>query len=86
MSGPKKRGKQSVQDSQMEIAEESEIEQFADIISENILGRNTCEIDPFELYAHQLRVHFHSNTHLFKERFSEGYRILLEELTREPIS
>lgn len=83
MAESKRRSKQMVDD---DLSNESDIAQFADVISKTILERNIYEMDAFELYAHQLRLHLHTDKHQFKERFSEGYRILVEELEKEPIS
>ena len=83
MAESKKRSKQMIED---DLSNESEIAQLADVISEGILERNIHEMDAFELYAYQLRLHLHMDKNSFKTRFSEGYRILVEELEKEPIS
>lgn len=86
MCTAKKRDKQSVEDEQSEVSNKDAIVQFAEVISQDILEKNLNTIDSFELYAHQLKTHLHSNPDLFKFRFSEGYRILLEELKSAPIT
>lgn len=58
---------------------------FAEIISQSISDRDLNQIEAFELYVHHLRAHLHSNSNVFKTRFSDGYRVLLEELEKEPI-
>lgn len=86
MATSKKRAKEAVADQQSDLIDENEMASFADIISQSVLERKLSENDAFELYAHQLRVHLHINKETFKKRFSDGYRILVEELNKEPVS
>lgn len=85
MSDSKKRDKQTLEDEKSEASSVNMMSQFAEVISQNILERDLSDVDSFELYVHQLRTHLHSNHDIFKFRFSEGYRVLLEELEKEPI-
>lgn len=68
-----------------ETSQDDTIPQFADMLSQNVLEKDMSQCESFEFYAHQLRSHLHANPELFKNRFAEGYRILLEELEKEPI-
>lgn len=85
MTESKKRDKQTAVDEHSEISTAVVMSQFAEDISQNILERDLNDIDSFELYVHQLRTHLHTNHDVFKFRFSEGYRVLLEELEKESI-
>jgi len=85
MSNQKKHVKQKIEDGLMD-SKENEMLQFAELITETVLERNLSEMEPFEFYAHQLRTHLHSNPEVFKNRFSEGYRVLLEEIEKEPVN
>lgn len=82
MSGPKKKDKQSMIDEQSEISNTDAMHQFAEVISQNISEKDLSHADSFEYYAHQLRSHLHSDLNTFKFRFSEGYRVLIEELEK----
>lgn len=85
MTDSKKRDKQTLEDEESDTSSANTLTQFAEVISQSILERDLSDIDSFELYVHQLRTHLHTNHDVFKFRFSEGYRVLLEELEKEPI-
>lgn len=85
MKSSKKKEKQSTEDDKAETSNILVMSQLAEVVSQNILEKELNNIDSFEYYAHQLRTHLHSNPEIFKSRFAEGYRILLEELEKEPI-
>lgn len=86
MSGSKKRVKQVIEEDQSNQYPMNEMTQLAESICENILEKNVSHSDSFELYVHFLRTHLHSDVSQFKHRFQEGYRCLMQELEREPIS
>lgn len=56
---------------------------LADLVRENVIESESQDV--FEEYAHQLRSHLHSNKDNFKNHFSEGYLVLLEELRKKSI-
>lgn len=85
MSESKKRGREIVDDEQCEIPHADIMKEFGEIISQSVLEENINQIESFELYVHHLRSHIHSDVNGFRLRFSEGYRILIEELEKEPI-
>ncbi len=82
MSNPKKKDKSSIEDEQTDSIT-NVMSEFADAISQNILERDVSHAETFELYAHQLRTQLHSNGNIFKNRFSEGYRVLLQQLEQK---
>lgn len=86
MTVSKRKDKQTVKEEQPEMPDADIMVRFAEIVSHNILERDLSCVESFELYAHTLRAHLHSNPDIFKTRFSAGYSILLEELGREPIT
>jgi hypothetical protein len=85
MASSKKREKQAVDEEQAEVPNAQLMSQFADIITESLLERDLNDLESFELYAHHLRTHLHTKADIFKNRFSDGYRALIEELEKEPI-
>lgn len=85
MTSSKKRDKQIVEEEGSALNADL-MSQFAEVISQSILERDVNHNDSFELYAHQLRIHLHHNLDLFKMRFSEGYRLLLEEIGKENLT
>lgn len=86
MSGSKDRDKQSADEEQPKASNVNTMIEFAELVSESITEKDPKIADPFEIYAHQLITHLHSDINIFKSRFADGYRILLEELQKEPIA
>ena len=64
----------------LECEQKELISAFAEILTENIFSYDSHEHDDFENYAHQLRAQLHTNKDQFKERFENGYSVLLREL------
>lgn len=86
MPSYKKQEKSSVEKGKSEISSDDAMSQVAEIIIQDVLEKDTSRIESFELYAHQLKTHFFSNPDSFKFRLCKGYRVLLEELEKEPIT
>lgn len=84
MPSSKKREKQTIEDEQANL-NMNLIAEFAEVISQQMLEKDLNQLESFELYAHQLRSHLHSHPEIFKSRFSEGYRILVKELEKDPL-
>jgi len=84
MLSSKKNGTTVTEKDSSNVSEQDEMAQMAEIISEAVLERDLEHLESFELYAHQLRTHLHINPDMFKRRFTEGYRVLLEELEKNP--
>lgn len=82
MSVSKKREKHVMEETE---SNESAMMQLGEIVSESLLEKDLNQADAFEYYAHKLRTHLHADPIIFKQRFSAGYRVLIEELLKEPI-
>lgn len=77
MAGSKKKGKNQ---NSLEMAEKKEdFGVFAEVLLENVVEEEHRH-DPLEAYIGKLRLHFYGDSHIFCERFQNGYHTLLNEL------
>lgn len=56
------------------------IEALADCLADHLQHDFQEDVDPFEVYAHKLKVRLLTDMPLFKQNFIKGYHVLLEEL------
>ncbi len=56
------------------------IEALADCLADHLQHAFQEDVDPFEVYAHKLKVRLLTDMPLFKQNFIKGYHVLVEEL------
>lgn len=67
------------------IKEESSPDSVAmlgEVLLESLKEQEQNDLEVFELYTHVLRSKIHFRSQDFCERFTKGYQILLEELSK----
>lgn len=82
MASHKKKTKTHFADEAEEMFDPS-IGELAEAVAEDIQENHMNALEPFEHYIEKVRAKVHSDIGVFRHRFSKGYRILLEELSRE---
>ena len=56
------------------------VEDLTDAFIENIEDGMLQELDPYDAYANHIRHQVYKNMMQFRERFSKGYQVLLNEI------
>lgn len=62
--------------------DEKLLKELAKCILEVLRGESQNDKEPFENYAHALRLRLYANEQAFQERFVKGYEVLLSTLTK----
>lgn len=65
--------------------EEAAIEEIADLVLESLAEDYKTEGEPFEVYAQKLKSHIHTDSEVFKHRFTQGYELMMEILRKPEI-
>lgn len=79
MPSPKKNNGRS---RKVKSEEAPEIGKLAECVLEALQKEVEKEDEPFETYAHQLKVRILSNNDLFRDRFVKGYGVLMETIRK----
>lgn len=79
MSRPRKEGA-SKRSKTEQMLNQEEIEELVKCIAEDLNVKSQEIEEPFERYAHQLRVRWHQDINTFSKRCLLGYEALLEQL------
>lgn len=59
------------------------VDSLAQIVAEELQGHPHTALEPFELYADRVRSRVKGDMDKFRQRFAQGYHVLLEELSKE---
>lgn len=65
------------------VTDEAILGQLADCVLYNLKKEMQNESEPFHLYESRLKVRFHRNANVFRERLAQGYEALLEALSEK---
>lgn len=71
----------SVAEADVEFTEA--VDEFAEAIVEDLKEGYHSDLEPFEAYAQRVRAEIHSNMDDFRNRFLQGYEVLLNELSMQ---
>lgn len=56
--------------------------ELAEFFLDSLKGDSQKNREPFERYAHELKLRLHQDVKLFRDRFVQGYEALLDVLKR----
>lgn len=73
-------GEQSKRVKTSQMSDPEMIGELAESIMESLKNSSQEDRDPFEHYAHELRLRLHVDVKLFRDRCIRGYETLLETL------
>jgi len=59
------------------------VDELADILIKEEEKNYTSELEPFEVHAQRMRKEIHENMEDFRDRFLQGYELLLKELAQQ---
>ena len=82
MKEPKHKSKAAVADHADDLFDKS-VDELADAVVDDHKGHHKSDVEPFEVYAQKVRSKIHLNAAIFRKRFSKGYHVLLEELSKQ---
>jgi hypothetical protein len=74
------KGDQSKRARTSQVSDPEMMGELAEAIVESLKNSSQEDCDPFEHYAHELRLRLHVDVKLFRDRFIQGYEALLETL------
>ena len=61
---------------------EETLHDFADAVLEQLHMQEEHTVDPFEGYTTHMRAKYHQDPARFRQRFANGYTVLLQELSK----
>jgi hypothetical protein len=59
------------------------VDELTEAIVEDLRDRYHSDLEPFEIYANRVRQQVCDNLQDFRDRFLQGYSVLLDELEKE---
>jgi len=68
--------------SELEAKYEKSVEEMADAVIDSLKVDYQSDLEPFERYAERVKAKIHSNVGDFRERLSQGYKVILEEIEK----
>lgn len=73
----------SMQIAQSDVDFEKSVDQLTDAILEDLKAGYKSELEPFEAYSARVRAQIHENMDDFRDRFLQGYEILIQEIAKQ---
>ena len=67
-----------------ELTENALVDRLAECVHSTMKKEIEKDVEPFEAYGSQLRVRFYGRGKHFREKFVQGYEVLLEALQGMP--
>lgn len=59
------------------------VDALTEVLIEELKGDYRTDLEPFDAYAQRVRAQVHANMQDFRDRFLEGYEVLLQELVSQ---
>ena len=59
------------------------VKDLTEAIVEDLEAGYQSELEPFEAYANRIRHQVHENLEQFRDRFLQGYDVLIEEIRKQ---
>ena len=67
----------------IEIDFKKSVDELAEAIVEEEREAFHSDLEPFEAYAQRVKAQLHTDMNEFRERFTSGYEVLLNEIVKE---
>lgn len=80
---PENKKSRSMQIAQTDVDFEKSVDQLTDAILEDLKASYKSDLEPFEAYAARVRAQIHENMDDFRDRFLQGYEILIQEISKQ---
>ena len=61
------------------------VDALTEVIIEDLKEEYHNDLEPFDAYAQRVRAQVHANMEDFRDRFLEGYEVLLQELVSQQV-
>lgn len=79
----KKTEKKSIKVAMEDIEFKKSVDDLANAITDDLEKSYQSDLEPLEAYVNKVRSQLHEDMDTFRNRFLNGYQILLEELEKE---